>query len=148
MFDRKNIRLESYAYHSDGYYFVTIVSRLRLSLLAGLEGLVQNIFSSAVSGIHGVRIDTLVVMPNHIHMIIHMQNARLHLGQVVRRMKAKTSYELGQSVWQANYYEHIIRSEESLGLIREYIRQNPEMERIKIMEQADKSARYDNVGMS
>ncbi len=31
----------------------------------------------------------------------------------------------GQSVWQKNYYEHIIRDEVSLTKIREYIVNNP-----------------------
>jgi len=31
----------------------------------------------------------------------------------------------GAPVWQRNYYEHIIRTEESLNRIREYILQNP-----------------------
>jgi REP element-mobilizing transposase RayT len=29
-------------------------------------------------------------------------------------------------LWQRNYYEHIIRNEESLHLIRQYILENPE----------------------
>lgn len=31
----------------------------------------------------------------------------------------------GQSFWQQNYYDHVIRNEKSLIKIREYIRQNP-----------------------
>ena len=31
----------------------------------------------------------------------------------------------GQPLWQRNYYEHVIRSEESLNRIREYIATNP-----------------------
>jgi putative transposase len=31
----------------------------------------------------------------------------------------------GVAVWQRNYYEHIIRDEESLNRIREYILNNP-----------------------
>jgi hypothetical protein len=31
----------------------------------------------------------------------------------------------GVSVWQRNYYEHIIRNDESLNSIREYIINNP-----------------------
>jgi len=31
----------------------------------------------------------------------------------------------GVPVWQRNYYEHIIRSEESLRCIRQYITENP-----------------------
>ena len=31
----------------------------------------------------------------------------------------------GRSLWQRNYYEHVIRSERELSLIREYIVNNP-----------------------
>ena len=33
--------------------------------------------------------------------------------------------ETGTPIWQRNYYEHIIRSEESLNKIREYVVNNP-----------------------
>ena len=32
----------------------------------------------------------------------------------------------GVKLWQRNYYEHIIRTEESLEQLREYIMQNPQ----------------------
>jgi len=31
----------------------------------------------------------------------------------------------GQSLWQRSYYEHVIRTEQSLNRIREYISTNP-----------------------
>jgi len=31
----------------------------------------------------------------------------------------------GDAIWQRNYYEHVIRNEESLNCIREYIANNP-----------------------
>jgi REP element-mobilizing transposase RayT len=31
----------------------------------------------------------------------------------------------GAKIWQRNYYDHIIRNEESLFYIREYIKTNP-----------------------
>ena len=33
----------------------------------------------------------------------------------------------GNSLWQRNYYEHIIRNEKSLNTIRRYIKFNPSM---------------------
>ncbi len=76
----------------------------------------------------GVSIDTLVVMPNHLHCILVLHNSVLALGEIVRRIKAKTSHQLGFPVWQPNYFEHVIRNEESLGRIRAYIFLNPEAE--------------------
>jgi putative transposase len=52
------------------------------------------------------------------------------LGEIVRSFKALATRRIRQSgvtafAWQRNYYEHIIRDEESLNRIREYIRNNP-----------------------
>ena len=54
------------------------------------------------------------------------------LGAIVRAFKSATTRRinqirntLGQPVWQRNYYEHIIRNEDELDLIRGYIVDNP-----------------------
>lgn len=65
-------------------------------------------------------------MPNHIHAIFILTNSGMHIGEIVRRFKAKVSHALGQSVWQSNYYEHVIRNGLALYKIREYIQNNPQ----------------------
>lgn len=52
------------------------------------------------------------------------------LGEIVRVFKAATTRQirlagLREFGWQRNYYEHIIRGENSLNRIREYIATNP-----------------------
>lgn len=62
------------------------------------------------------------------------------LGEIVRWFKGRTSYECNRvvgaafmppmqtrisAIWQRNYYEHVIRDEEDLNRIRQYIRDNP-----------------------
>ena len=54
------------------------------------------------------------------------------LSEIVRGLKTSSArrinqmrYLTGISVWQRGYYEHIIRNEESLFAIREYIINNP-----------------------
>jgi len=52
------------------------------------------------------------------------------LGEIVRAFKAVTTRRIRQQgstafAWQRNYYEHIIRNEDSLARIREYIINNP-----------------------
>jgi REP element-mobilizing transposase RayT len=42
-----------------------------------------------------------------------------------RGVRCSGWYPFAARVWQRNYYEHIIRSEESLNRIREYILDNP-----------------------
>jgi len=91
-----------------------------------------------------------IVMPNHIHCIIQNVGADLcvcpnkvgeHIGSplrdVVQWFKTMTTNEYIRHVkqngwktfngklWQRNYYEHIIRNENDLNQIREYIINNP-----------------------
>jgi hypothetical protein len=52
------------------------------------------------------------------------------LGEIVRAYKAVSTRLIRQTAnadfaWQRNYYEHIVRSDESLNRIRQYIRENP-----------------------
>ena len=95
-----------------------------------------------------VLLDEYVVMPNHIHgIVVIMDNCRgvlqyaptrrfrspsQTIGAIVRGFKSTTTKRInemriapGMPVWQRNYYEHIIRNEDKLNEIREYIIGNP-----------------------
>ena len=94
-----------------------------------------------------VDLDAFVVMPNHIHGIIMISVGAIHelplcqqanhrrmlLPRVVGYVKMNTAKRINQSrritgipVWQRNYYEHVIRNEQSLNSIRQYIAHNPQ----------------------
>jgi len=101
-----------------------------------------------------VELDEFVIMPNHVHGVIVIVGAgsprpyvasgagtitgaetaplRATLGQMVAYFKYQSTKHInimrgtpGIPVWQRNYYEHIIRDDESLNRIREYIINNP-----------------------
>ena len=126
MLGRKNTRLTSYSYKTDGYYFVTAVCNFRQNLFFGKETSVEKELRDLQAKTPDVELDYFVVMPNHIHIIFILHNCTLHLGEVVRRFKAKVSHSFGKNIWQANYYEHVIRNETALTKIREYIQNNPQ----------------------
>ncbi len=59
-----------------------------------------------------------------------MKNPSSVLGKVIRFWKAKTTREIHLTGfksfrWQSRFYEHIIRNENKLFLIRRYIQNNP-----------------------
>ena len=98
-----------------------------------------------------VKLDNYVVMPNHIHGIIvviekdkvgAIHELPLQSGMILRRQmlipktvgyfkmnSAKYINRLrdamGYPLWQRNYYEHVIRNENELYRITEYIQNNP-----------------------
>jgi putative transposase len=97
-----------------------------------------------------IELDEFMVMPNHFHGIMFIRNmAQLPVGAthgrpfpcgpksrsigaiiggfksaVTRRINEQQNMR-GMIIWQRNYFEHIIRNEDSLNKIRCYIRQNP-----------------------
>lgn len=72
------------------------------------------------------------LLPDKIKQSVRMQFVAPtpSVGEIVRVFKAASTRLIRQHAmhnfaWQRNYYEHIIRDENSLTRIREYIRNNP-----------------------
>jgi len=129
---RKIIRLKNYDYTSEGYYFVTVCSFDKQANINLYSGAVERILLSLPSRFSGLRIDYYSLLPTHLHVIFVFEQKRTTLGQVIRSFKALVSKETGKkNFWQRNYYEHVIRNETALLKIREYIQNNPLIEKIK-----------------
>ena len=47
------------------------------------------------------------------------------LSNVIQQMKRITSKQAGISLWQKGFYDHVIRNDEDLANVRQYIRNNP-----------------------
>jgi putative transposase len=141
---RSSIRLKEFNYSSSGSYFVTFVIKDRFPLLGEIidarvklnqfGNLVLNEWIRLPQRFPGIEIDEVVVMPNHFHGIITLTDSKPDwiLAVIIGSFKSSTSRLIntfrksrGNPVWQRNYYEHIIRNEEDLNRIREYIRNNP-----------------------
>lgn len=145
---RRSIRLKGYDYTQSGAYFVTICAQNREGLfgevvngemvLSEAGKMVGHIWKELLIRFPSVELDAFVVMPNHIHGIIIIVGAGLalpyspKLGDVVGTFKSISAIcvnrllsRVGQPLWQRNYYEHIIRDEDKLNLIRQYILENP-----------------------
>ena len=48
------------------------------------------------------------------------------IGSIVRGFKIGVTKQLGYSIWQRNYFEHIVRSADDYIRISSYIAQNPQ----------------------
>ncbi len=99
-----------------------------------------------------VKLDEYIIMPNHFHGIIILEDINNQkdtarrvptqesfgkpisgsVPSIIRSFKSAVtrlinllSYPHKIIVWQNNYYEHTIRSEDELNTIRGYIQNNP-----------------------
>lgn len=130
----KNIRLRNYNYSTNSYYFVTILTNYRRPYLVQDLYELVNTAIQELNELEGVKVDYAVVISNHIHLILILNNCPMKLGEIVRRLKAKTSQKAGLKLWQPNYYEHVIRHDQALSRIRQYIINNPHVEQIKFRD--------------
>jgi len=144
---RRSIRLKEYDYTKAGAYFVTICLFQRECLCGcvidgemqlGESGLaVQDAWDDLPNHYSHVELDQFIVMPNHVHGIVLLDNSereseRHGLSEIVRAFKTFSAKRInklrdnpGCSVWQRNFYERVIRTEQELSKAREYIVNNP-----------------------
>ena len=130
----KNIRLRNYNYSTNGYYFVTILTNYRRPYLVQDLYELVNTTIQELNELEGIKVDYAVVMSDHIHLILILNNCPLKLGEIVRRLKAKTSQKAGLKLWQPNYYEHVIRHDRALSRIWQYIIDNPHVGQIEFRD--------------
>lgn len=95
--------------------------------------IVQHTWEDLPNHVGEIVLDAFVIMPNHVHGIIVMGGSgTCQLSEIVRQLKTFSARRInkkrgthGLPVWQRNYYEHIIRDEDDLDRVREYIVNNP-----------------------
>ena len=134
-----------------GWFFVTFQvakNKTELGAIVG-EKCVLNPLGEAVEALivtlgkynPEVYVDSHVVMPNHVHLILKIEdrpdNDEHHLGKIMRKLKSLAAREyrllkeqglardIGSSLWQENYWEKIITSHDQLEKTRRYIADNP-----------------------
>jgi len=155
-------RLKNWNYSNDGYYFITICTQNRNHFfgeiidgnmkLNAVGKLAEKFWLQIPLQFEYAKLDTFVVMPNHVHGIVVIDNIcrgvinhastggitkhhnpMLHdnVSRIIRWFKGRTTFESRKNNpefgWQSRFYDHIVRNEKSLNTIREYIDINPEM---------------------
>jgi REP element-mobilizing transposase RayT len=98
----------------------------------------------------GIKLGSCVVMPNQVHGIItvaekevgaihelplrreKIERRRMLIPKIIGYFKMNSAKYVnrlrgaaGHTLWQRNYYDHVIRDENELSRIREYIHNNP-----------------------
>ena len=143
--DRKPTRLKDYDYSQSGVYFITICTNNMKCCLSdvgeglralpsiklteiGEEG--KNSIEFTNNKYKSIHIEKYVVMPNHIHLLVSINNTTGGRGDpplqdVIRDIKSYTTHKYGSKLWQRSYYDHIIRNEEDYLYHIQYIEENP-----------------------
>jgi REP element-mobilizing transposase RayT len=153
MIKRKSNRLRDYDYSRDGYYFITICTRGRKNFFGDIkEGtmalnrcgeIVNRCWRDLARHYPNCSLNSFVVMPNHVHGIIVIDNGDVvgnglkpfpthGLSEIIRGFKTFSSRKINEEIkidnkfqWQKLFYDHIMRDDKSLENLRQYIMYNP-----------------------
>jgi REP element-mobilizing transposase RayT len=152
--DRRSIRLKGYDYSQAGVYFVTVCTRNRKCLfgevvdgemrLNNCGGMVADSWEWLMRQYDYVKLDEWMIMPNHMHGIIVISDdgrggsrtapteKRKPVGRLIGAFKTVSNKRInelrgtsGATVWQRNYFERVIRNDNEMHHLREYIVNNP-----------------------
>jgi len=75
-------------------------------------------------------VDCCVVMPDHVHLLV-IPHDDIVLSRVMARIKGASVHKINRimgrtgHLWQRESFDHILRSDEKLAKVREYICMNP-----------------------
>lgn len=154
MKNRRSIRLKGYDYSQEGLYFITICTDEHVCYFGEIENQEMRLNDNGIfakqcweaipAHFPNVVLHEYVVMPNHVHGILEIVGANNDspknppnntpprpkgtsktIGSIVRGFKIGVTKLMGISIWQRNYYEHIIRDWNAYINISEYIINNP-----------------------
>ena len=126
---RRSLRMSGYDYRESRAYHITWGTFERRTLLTD-----NDLASEVVRILEEEAVRTLTdlyaycVMPDHVHVLL--QPNGVDLIQFVQAVKSKTTrtyWKLGGigKLWQRGFHDHILRYEESLHGIAQYILANP-----------------------
>lgn len=148
---RRSTRLETHNYGWSGTYHIILnaisehdISE-KLFEIPELRAILQKTWEALPQRFMGLTLDECVIMPDHIHFIIHLEGnveKPATLTQVVGTYKSIVSVEwlryLRETnahypgrIWQRSFYDRIIRDAHQLEETRQYIRNNPTKEAMK-----------------
>lgn len=149
---RPSIRLKEYNYSQPGEYFIKICTHNRECLfgeivdgetrLSSPGEIVHRCWNEIPSHFPNVELDAFIVMPNHVHGIIIINEScrgevtsplcKPTLGIIAAYFKYQSTKLInnmngttGDRFWQRNYFDRIVRDENELNTIRDYIVNNP-----------------------
>ncbi len=97
------------------------------SLRAIVEGTIRKLDGDP----NGYSLDTFVVMPNHVHVLVAPAPLQ-SLNKILRTWKSVSAHRINKTLnqygpfWQEESWDHIVRSPAHLEKYRKYIRENPD----------------------
>ena len=147
---RKSTRLQGFDYSSVGAYFVTVCTRERNNYFWKFVGatigrpqeqefplseygkIVENSILRIPKIYPCVKIEYYIIMPDHIHVLLTISADEYGrpmvaptVSRIVQQLKGYVTKQIGSSIWQKSFFDHIIRNRKDYEEHIKYIYENP-----------------------
>lgn len=112
--------------HSEiGYVYHIVFSTINRSPILNDFHNARIIIKQLMDSDNNSRTETLsfCVMPDHVHWLFKLNKGTL--SKNIQRVKANYTRQFSQKIWNKGFYDHAIRSDESLINVARYIVANP-----------------------
>lgn len=163
--ERKKLRKLDHNYDWDGSYFITIQTKCEANVFGDIEegciilnnygDIAKQCWEEMKDHFDYVFLDLFVIMPDHIHGILHIvddrgnaestlvgdahvrplqtdiDRSKMKLPKVIQQYKSSVTRKIRQKStdqtfkWQRSYHDRILRNENELQKARNYIEVNP-----------------------
>ncbi len=146
--NRKRIRLKNYDYSTSGAYFVTLCTKDKRNYfwdnvgasIARPQDVRLSQYGKAVDKAIAniplvyptVKVDCYVIMPDHIHLLLVMSDdgrgrpmLAPTVSRVIQQLKGYVTKQIGCSIWQKLFIDHVIRNQQDYEEHVKYIYNNP-----------------------
>ena len=156
---RKPTRWSGFDYNRGGAYFLTLCTQDRRKILSTVVetettkpvgddahgvpriqltrmGKIVEKYILSTNNVNGVSVGDFVIMPNHIHLILFVEDGTPRASSPTRQtsvvsncvssLKRFVNKEIGENIFQRSFYDHIIRNNEEYMEICNYIILNPQ----------------------
>ncbi|HLB27241.1 MAG TPA: transposase [Dehalococcoidia bacterium] len=126
---RSSPRLSAFSYEGLYAYMVTLNTHRRSPSLRS-QDLIRECEEAIAAAAAQYRFTVLAYcfMPDHLHLLLQGA-AGSKLIPFLQRFKQVTGYRFkakrGRPLWQRSFYDHVLRTEEDIGDVAEYIWNNP-----------------------
>ena len=132
---RRSIRLKDFDYASPGVaYHITIGTHQNQNFFTkpSINHHIIGVLKDS-SKIYGYRLIAYCLMPDHLHILTQAGENPKDLREFMRGFKSfcsvaapmPTNNVTDNKLWQRGFYEHILRVEENVAEVAEYILNNP-----------------------
>jgi putative transposase len=126
---RSSPRLQGFTYEGPGAYMLTLNTQSHERHFADrrvVQDCTHLLCASAAR--HGLVILAYCFMPDHLHLLVQGVDGS-RLVPLVQHFKQVSGYRfrrrMGQKLWQRSFFDHVVRKEEDLREISDYIWGNP-----------------------